>query len=65
MSVQEIKAAIENRSEKEILELGDWLIERHNQLWDAQIERDAIDGRFDSLIRKVKEQNSQGLTRLL
>ena len=65
MSLQEIEVAITRLSSEERLKLTDWLTEQYDDEWDKQIEADAKAGRLRALVDKAKEQNHQGLTRLL
>ena len=44
MTVEDIKAAIEQLPEPERLELADWLDEMRNRAWDAEMERDFSSG---------------------
>ena len=65
MSLQEIEVAIIRLSSEERLKLTDWFTEQYDDEWDKQIEADAKAGRLRALVDKAKEQNHQGLTRLL
>jgi len=57
MTVQAIKAAIEQLSEPERRELTDWFERLEEEAWDAEMEQDfAPGGRGHHLIEKIKQQ---------
>ncbi len=60
MSVKDIETTIAQLPRQEIAELSQWFEEFQNQIWDEQIERDAIAGRFDQLIEHAKAQHAAG-----
>ena len=49
MSVQEIEAAITKLPTPELSRLAAWFEEYQADLWDKQIEADALAGRLDAL----------------
>jgi hypothetical protein len=53
-TVAEIESAIKKLKPQEIREVGDWLDELREALWDEQIEADAKAGRLDKMIAKAK-----------
>ncbi len=57
-TVQEIERAIERLSEEEIIEIREWL-------WDRDIERDAMAGRFDAMADEALREHQSGKTRKL
>jgi len=65
MSVQEIETAIRQLKPAELEELARWFAEFHADLWDRQIEADAMAGRFDSLIAEARADFKAGRTRPL
>jgi len=57
MTVEAIKAAIEDLSEPERRKLAEWLEERDEQAWDAEMERDfSPGGRGHHLVEKIDQQ---------
>jgi hypothetical protein len=55
MGLKNIKEAIEQLPDAELRQLLDWLDEREQVAWDAEMERDfAPDGRGASLVENVK-----------
>lgn len=57
MTVDAIKAAIEQLPEQERRELADWLDEMENRAWDAEMERDfAPGGRGQHLADDINQQ---------
>lgn len=54
MSVQDLQQTVEHLSKR----CEDHLADQ----WDAQIERDAKAGRFDSIIEKVRANHAAGLS---
>jgi hypothetical protein len=59
-TVQEIEAAIQKLEPKKIYEVGDWLDELREELWDKQIDADAKTGRLDKLMEEVKQDYLAG-----
>jgi hypothetical protein len=57
-TVQEIERAIEKLSEEEVAEIRAWL-------WDRDIERDALAGRFDRMADEALREHRSGKTRKL
>lgn len=64
-TVEEITAAIEQLSIEDVARIRAWLAEYNERLWDEQIERDAREGRLDSLIDSALEEYRAGRTRPL
>jgi hypothetical protein len=60
MDVQEIESAITQLPRAQLAELAAWFEEFHAQLWDKQIEQDARDGRFDSLLDETARELDSG-----
>ena len=57
MTVEVIKAAIEQLPEPERRRLADWFAELEEQAWDAEMERDfSPGGRGHLLVEEIKEQ---------
>ncbi len=66
MTVEEIKAAIEQLSEPGRRKLADWLEEIESAAWDAEMERDfSPSGRGERLIDEVSEEIDKGRFRPL
>ena len=57
-TVQEIERAIEKLSDEEIAEIREWL-------WDRDIERDSLSGRFDAMAAEALREHQNGKTRRL
>ena len=53
MSVQQIEAAIEKLSQRDLAELAAWFGRYHEAAWDRQIEHDLGAGRLDRLLAEV------------
>lgn len=64
-TVEEITTAIEQLSAEDVARVQAWLAEYSERLWDEQIERDAREGRLDSLINHALEEHRAGRTRPL
>ncbi len=61
MTVEAIKAAIEQLSEPERKKLAEWLWELEEQAWDAEMERDfSPGGRGQHLVDEVNEAIDRG-----
>ncbi len=61
MTVEAIKAAIEQLSEPERRKLADWFTELEEQAWDAEMERDfSRGGRGHHLVEKINQEIDQG-----
>ena len=57
MTVEAIKAAIEQLSESERRKLADWITELEEQVWDAEMERDfSPGGRGHHLVEKINQE---------
>ena len=60
MTVEAIKAAIEQLTEPERRELADWFMELEEQAWDAEMERDfSPGGRGHHLVEKINQEIDQ------
>ena len=61
MTVADIKAAIAQLPEPELLELAEWLDEIRNRAWDAEMERDfSSGGRGIRLLEEAEEDLRAG-----
>ena len=61
MTVADIKAAIAQLPEPELLKLADWLDEMRNRAWDAEMERDfSSGGRGIRLLEEAEEDLRAG-----
>ena len=65
MSVQEIETAIAQLPNPEVAQLAAWLEEYLADLWDRQIEADALAGRLDALGREADREFEAGRCRPL
>ena len=63
VSVDQIKAAIEQLSFEERAELAAWLHGWHGDEWDEQIKRDVAAGKLDHILREVDEDIRAGRLR--
>jgi hypothetical protein len=59
-TVAEIESAIKNLKPQEIREVGHWLDQLREGLWDEQIDADAKAGRLDKMIAKAKADYRAG-----
>lgn len=62
-TVKDIKQAIEQLPKKDFWELSEWVIQRHEDEWDKQIERDILAGKLDKLAEEAIEDFKAGRTR--
>ena len=61
MTVQAIKAAIEQLTERERRELADWFKELEEQAWDAEMEQDfSPGGRGHHLVERINREIDEG-----
>jgi thiamine pyrophosphate-dependent acetolactate synthase large subunit-like protein len=61
MTVQAIKAAIEQLTERERRELADWFEQLEEEAWDAEMEQDlAPGGRGYHLVEKINKEIDEG-----
>ena len=60
MSVDEIKAAIEELQENDYVQLREWFSEKDWQRWDKEIKDDSESGKLDFLIKEVSEEKEKG-----
>jgi hypothetical protein len=61
MTVEAIKAAIEQLSEPERRKLADWFNEIEEQAWDAEMKRDfSPGGRGHNLVDKINQEINEG-----
>jgi mRNA-degrading endonuclease RelE of RelBE toxin-antitoxin system len=58
--LEEIEAAVEKLSRKELKQLRAWLDELEERLFDERIERDAKAGKLDALEAKALENLKAG-----
>ncbi len=65
MSVQEIEAAITQLPTPEFSQFAAWFEEYQADLWDRQIEKDALSGRFDALAEQANQEFEAGRCRPL
>ena len=65
MSVKEIETAVAQLPPEEFDELMGRLEEMRQELWDQQITRDSVAGRFDILIAQAKQDVAEGRSKIL
>jgi len=63
-TVEEIKRAIEQLPKEDFQNLSDWVIHRHDNEWDRQIEADILAGRLDKFAEEALQEHREGKTRL-
>ena len=62
-TVEEIKRAIEQLKKEDFQNLSDWVIQRHDNEWDRQIEADILAGRLDKFAEEALQEHREGKTR--
>jgi hypothetical protein len=62
-TVQEIKRAIEQLPQEEFRNLSEWVLKRHNESWDRQMDEDAAAGRLDFLVAEADAARKAGTLR--
>ena len=65
MSVQELEAAVIQLPTPELARFAAWFEEYQADLWDQQIERDVLAGRFDALAEEANREFDAGRCRPL
>lgn len=61
MTLEAIKAAIEQLTEPERRNLADWFTELEGKAWDAEMERDfSPGGRGHRLVEKINQEIDKG-----
>jgi len=60
ISVQTIENAIQQLPEPDLEELQRWFSEFYGNIWDKQIERDAITGKLDALADEALAEYHSG-----
>ena len=60
MTVKDIKWAIAQLPQSELVELGEWFEEYLAEAWDKQIELDLKAGRLDAILRHAEEEYDAG-----
>ena len=61
--VEEIKQAIEQLPKEDFWNLSGWVIQRHGDEWDRQIEADILSGSLDQFAEEALKEQREGLTR--
>lgn len=64
-TIREIEEAIAKLPEKGFLALVERLRERRAEIWDREIQADAMAGRLDFLVQEAQVEMRQGKTKLL
>lgn len=62
-AVDDIKRAIEQLPKPEFWRLSEWVIRKHEEEWDRQIEEDIRAGKLDKLAEEAVEEYQAGKTR--
>lgn len=65
MTITELEKAVTQLSEKDLARFREWFDEYFAEVWDKQIERDAVSGRLDKLLEEVDEEYNAGLSKPL
>jgi hypothetical protein len=63
MSVQEIETAVTQLPSPELARFAAWFEEYQADLWDKQIERDALSGRLDAFAEQANQEFEAGRCR--
>ena len=58
--LKEIKESIEKLSPEDFEKLRKWIVEKHWEVWDKQIEKDSQAGRLDFLIEEAEKEFKEG-----
>lgn len=61
----QIERAIEQLPREQFSKIHDWIVEKHWQTWDAQIERDSDAGKLDFLVEEARRDAKSGDVRPL
>jgi hypothetical protein len=59
-SIEEIKSAIESLSLPEFVLLRKWILEKHWEIWDSQIEADSEFGKLDFVVDEALKEKASG-----
>lgn len=59
-TVESIEQAVQKLAPAELAEFRRWFAEFDEAVWDAQIERDAADGKLDALAAEALEEFHSG-----
>ena len=62
-TVQDLKQAIEQLLEEDFWKLSEWLIQRHADQWDQQIEEDIRAGKLDKFAEEALREQREGKSR--
>jgi len=65
MSVQELENAVTQLPSPELAKFTAWFAEYQADLWDKQIEQDALSGRLDALAEQANKEFEAGRCRPL
>ncbi len=65
MSVQELEKAVMQLPSPELAQFTAWFEEYQSDLWDKQIEQDALAGRLDALAAQADREFEAGRCRPL
>jgi hypothetical protein len=58
--VEAIEAEVEKLAPDEFSELREWILERDEERWDRQLERDASTGKLETLFEGALEAHRRG-----
>jgi hypothetical protein len=61
--VEEIKRAIEQLPKADFRKVSQWVIDRHEEEWDRQIEGDIKSGKLDKFAKEALREQREGKTR--
>jgi hypothetical protein len=61
--LEKIKKEIASLAPVDLHKLADWIAEYRDELWDRQIEADAVAGRLDKFIAEAKAEIASGKLR--
>lgn len=61
--VQTAERIVQDLSPEELTEFASWFTDFHSRIWDIEIERDSLAGRFDQMIEKAHKDFEAGLAK--
>lgn len=65
MSIKELEKAVKQLPKPELIQFASWFEEFQADLWDNQIEQDALAGRLDALAEQAHQEFEAGHCRPL
>jgi len=62
-TVLEIERAIKKLPAPDLTRLAQWILERDNEQWDRQMDKDATAGKLDFLVKEANAARKSGTLR--